>query len=330
MRHAVAATVSTEKRDEGKQNSSVGIDDDNDDDVDNNGSSNLVARKKDANSSSSSPRQSALHPTDKHSLKPLRSIRFSSDIESLGEKAKFSTAGVSSSSCSSPSSSSVAVASSSSPPSAPVANSASARQIVSPSRARPRSLRDEEMNDDEDDRDSVEDGGGGSRRLYRRRSGGGGGCGVDVDVAIDDDVDDDIEPEFQGEFDKDDDEGLRVGGSNGRHRRFGFRSDKKGTRRSGTTTAISSVASAAAERDRYRYAAWLVDRCSFWTLLLGYLLAAVLIFVLSAQLAPDDCEQFAPKRILVEECRAARREAVARRGGGGSAGKLRGGGGGGV
>jgi hypothetical protein len=67
-----------------------------------------------------------------------------------------------------------------------------------------------------------------------------------------------------------------------------------------------------AERDRYAFAAWWIDRASFWLLLSGYALAAVLIFSLSSALAPGDCAQFA-QRSLVDECRLARRAAEARR-----------------
>ena len=67
-----------------------------------------------------------------------------------------------------------------------------------------------------------------------------------------------------------------------------------------------------AERDRYAFAAWWIDRASFWLLLVGYVLAAVLIFSLSSALAPGECAQFA-QQSLINECRLARRDAEARR-----------------
>ena len=75
----------------------------------------------------------------------------------------------------------------------------------------------------------------------------------------------------------------------------------------------NSTTAAASEKDRFRYAAWLVDRCSFWFLLFGYLLGAVLIFTLSSALAPGACAQFAPKQSLVDQCRATRNASAARR-----------------
>ena len=66
-----------------------------------------------------------------------------------------------------------------------------------------------------------------------------------------------------------------------------------------------------AERDKFRFAAHFIDRASFWLLLCGYCLAAVLIFSLSWALAPGDCAQFA-QQSLIDECRSARRAAEVR------------------
>lgn len=81
-----------------------------------------------------------------------------------------------------------------------------------------------------------------------------------------------------------------------------------------------------AESDRFVFAAWWIDRLSFWLLLLGYALAAVLIFGLSSALAPGDCAQFA-QQSLVDECRLARKAAEERRTLGGGGGAIVGGGG---
>lgn len=74
-----------------------------------------------------------------------------------------------------------------------------------------------------------------------------------------------------------------------------------------------------AERDKYRYAAFCIDRASFWLLLCSYVAAAVLIFALSSALAPGDCAQFA-QQSLIDECRLARKTAEARKRLGGGVG----------
>ena len=124
----------------------------------------------------------------------------------------------------------------------------------------------------------------------RRPAGGAGGSGAEKDDA--DDADD-----------ADDDDWAR---------------DDRG-RGAGRLSSAAAEEEAQAERDRFAYAAWWIDRASFWLLLVGYALAAGLIFSLSSALAPGECGQFAQQN-LIAECRLARREAEARlRLGGGAA-----------